>query len=192
MSQKAHCCSCGCKAPAGVSQVATEAGGLLSQCDVLLGSLSDPIYQAESGFIRGGSIGKHIRHTLDHYAAILAGLDGRTPIDYDHRERGVPVESDRHAAQAQIRRISDALASLNDDAMRQSVEIRVMLNAAGDEARLGSTLGREIAFATHHGVHHVAMMKAIAGEFGVCFSDDLGKAPSTLNYERSRGATATA
>jgi hypothetical protein len=51
---------------------------------------------------------------------------------------------------------------------------------------LVSTLGRELAFATHHAVHHQAMMKAIAFEFGVEVEECFGKAPATVNAERTR------
>ena len=58
-----------------------------------------------------------------------------------------------------------------------------MISSSGETEVLATTLGRELAFATHHGVHHVAMMRAIACEHGVLLNEDMGKAPSTLNNE---------
>jgi uncharacterized damage-inducible protein DinB len=60
-----------------------------------------------------------------------------------------------------------------------------MVAGDGSCATLSTTIGRELAFATHHGVHHQAMMRAIAGEFGVDVSPTFGKAPSTINHELS-------
>jgi hypothetical protein len=59
-----------------------------------------------------------------------------------------------------------------------------MLSGDGHEAELESTLGRELVFATHHAIHHHAMMSAIASEFGIKVGPDFGKAPSTINHER--------
>jgi hypothetical protein len=59
-----------------------------------------------------------------------------------------------------------------------------MLTSDGVDAELGSTLGRELAFATHHAVHHHAMLGAIAAELGVATPPEFGKAPSTIRHER--------
>lgn len=65
-----------------------------------------------------------------------------------------------------------------------------MVAESGLEVDLASTLGRELAFATHHAVHHAAMMKAIASEFGVTAETAFGKAPSTLLYEHASSSKA--
>jgi hypothetical protein len=164
--------------------VLRAADALLGQCGEIVRVIDDEVYVLPSRVLRGGTIGKHLRHTLDHYAAIVADAVGGNPIDYDHRVRGVPVETDRGAAGDEIRSVRTALAGLRG-AAHEPVRIRVMLAAEGAEALLDSTLAREIAFATHHGIHHVAMMKAIAAEAGVLLGDEVGKAPSTLQFERS-------
>src|SRR5215467_1085665 len=48
-----------------------------------------------------GSIGEHVRHTLDHIAALLKA-DGFQPLSYDHRQRGSAVETDLQAAVEQV------------------------------------------------------------------------------------------
>jgi uncharacterized damage-inducible protein DinB len=157
---------------------------LLGQCVQIVEAVDDAAYSRPSAVLRGGSIGKHLRHTLDHYAAIVAHAVGGEPIDYDHRARGVSVETDRVAARSHIAMLRTGVAGLRG-AASEPVTIRVMVSGDGAEALLESTVAREVAFATHHGVHHVAMMKAIAGEMGVEFGDEVGKAPSTIQYERS-------
>jgi len=69
------------------------------------------------------------------------------------------------------------------------VRVRVMLCADGQHAELGSTLGRELAFAAHHAVHHHAMVAAIAAEFGLSAPDGFGRAPSTIHHEHAAGQT---
>lgn len=168
----------------GAPPSAAAAGAaLLRQCAAFVRQLDDAAYAADSATIRGGTIGKHVRHVLDHFrAAIEQGTAGRV-IDYDHRERNVPMETDRAAALAAIDTLGERLGTLRESDLVLPVRVRVMLTADGAEVELGSTLGRELAFAAHHAVHHHAMLKAMASEFGVHAPPEFGKAPSTLRHE---------
>ncbi|QKK09642.1 MAG: hypothetical protein HND58_16695 [Planctomycetota bacterium] len=163
--------------------VLDAAAGLLGQCGRIVEAMDDESYCCTSTVLAGGTIGKHLRHTLDHFGAILTGTQRDEAIDYDHRARGVAVETDRSAAIEQIDGLRSGLTGLQND-LGGPVRIRVMLSGDGTEAELDSTVVREVAFATHHGIHHVAMMKAIAGEMGVSLDGDIGKAPSTIQHER--------
>lgn len=159
---------------------------LLDQCAEFLGAINPASYTCESRTIRGGTLGKHVRHVVDHFAAALAAYRLGEVIDYDHRERHVPMEEDPGVAIATIRGVCAQMSALSESDLRNPVRIRVMLAGDGSETTLDSTLGREFFFAMHHGIHHLAMMKAIAQEFGVETGPDFGKAPSTINYESSR------
>lgn len=166
--------------------VGIAAVALLDQCAAFIQSIPERVYTADATTIRGGTIGKHVRHSLDHFAAALHGHSGAEPIDYDHRARNVPMETDRESAVAAIRSMQSMIASLGEAELGSPVRIRVMLSSDGVDAVLASTLARELAFATHHAIHHNTMMKTIAAEFGLEVGDEFGKAPSTLNYESSR------
>jgi len=175
----------------GCEILAAAAGALLAQCEGFVLDLPDAAYTAESVTLRGGTVGKHLRHTLDHFAAALGWATGgevasQDAIDYDRRERNVPMETDRHAAIAGIAQLRERLAEVSLQALDAPVRVRVMVSGDGQEAELRSTLGRELAFATHHAVHHQAMMQAIAREFGLEAAGGFGKAPSTLKFERGR------
>lgn len=161
--------------------LAAAADGVLAQCEAMVLAVPDAAYAVESIVMRGGTFGKHLRHTLDHFAAAAAS---EAVIDYDRRIRDVPMESDRHAALSAIAGLRERIALLADAPLASPVRVRVMVSAQGHEHELPSTLGRELAFATHHAVHHQAMMKAIAGEFGIDTDDRAGKAPSTLHHAR--------
>ncbi|MCA9287652.1 MAG: hypothetical protein KDA05_03655 [Phycisphaerales bacterium] len=165
--------------------VAAAAGAVLEQCARFIQCLPEGCYARESRLIRGGTIGKHVRHTVDHFAAAVGGLDAGEPIDYDHRSREVPMETTPSVAIEAIGRLRDRLGSLDAPAMGRPVRIRVMVAGDGTEATLDSSLGRELHFAFHHAVHHHAMLKAIAGEFGVEAPSEFGIAPSTVNYQRT-------
>lgn len=133
-----------------------------------------------------GTIGKHTRHSLDHFAAALSGFGRHAEeIDYDHRQREVPMETSRAAAISAIRAMNDSLVSIGPEADGQPVRVRLMLSGDGALGAFTSTLGRELAFAAHHALHHHAMMRVIADEFGVVCPPDFGKAPSTVHFEHS-------
>jgi len=170
-----------------VQGICQAADAILGQCAGLIERLDDEAYTTESKVIRGGSFGKHVRHELDHYSALLKGHDRGTTIVYDHRERGVGVETDRRAALDTIAALRGRLGGLGAEDLEAKATVQVMLSGEGDEAEAESTLAREVWFATHHAIHHHAMMKTIAQEFGVDAGPDFGKAPSTINFERASG-----
>lgn len=169
--------------PGAAALVIGQCLSILDQCEGLLAAVEPQAFTAPSSRMQSGTIGKHIRHTLDHFSAPLAALAGE-PIDYDHRVRGTSVESDPSAARAQLREVRDSLASLGEHNCGRKVVIRVMVSGCGQCADLESTLARELAFASHHAVHHLAMITTIAGEFGLAMPEGFGKAPSTIAHDR--------
>lgn len=168
----------------GAPAVAAAADAILRQCAGFVEALPGRAYAADSRVIAGGTVGKHVRHVLDHFSAIFVGLDTGEAIMYDRRERNVPMETSAAAASRCVAELRARLQGTNAARLDAPVRVRVMLAGDGSEAELGSTLARELAFATHHAVHHHAMMKAIAQEHGCVADAEFGKAPSTINYER--------
>jgi hypothetical protein len=171
------------------SAPAKAAAALLDQAARFIESLTDDTFVTPSTRIHGGTIGKHFRHCLDHFAAALSPLiasfqgAAESVIDYDHRERNVPMESSRAVAIAEIRAVRESLLTTGALDVSRLVTVRVMLTSDGEEAELPSTFGRELAFATHHAVHHHAMIRSIAEEFGASVPPEFGKAPATLHFE---------
>ncbi|GAB4385814.1 MAG: hypothetical protein Kow0022_13080 [Phycisphaerales bacterium] len=166
-----------------ITGVASQADFMLAQCASFIECVPTETFARESDRVRGGTIGKHVRHTLDHYRAILDGFEQSAVVDYDHRRRNVPIESDRRLALEAVAEIRQRIRMLDADALSARVRIRVMLAADGSEAELDSTLARELAFASHHAIHHNALMKAIAAEFEIDTPPEFGVAPSTLNFQ---------
>lgn len=171
-----------------ITGVRDAAGALLAQAAELLEAMSDEAYSAPSTVLPGGTIGKHLRHVVDHFAAPL--IDGQDEscecVDYDHRDRDVPMETDRTAAIEKINSLRDCIAKLDADRLRAPMRIRVMLAGDGTSAEMPSSLGRELFFAFHHAVHHNAMIGAIAREHGIDTVEGFGTAPSTLNHEAAQ------
>ncbi|KAG7340874.1 hypothetical protein IV203_024417 [Nitzschia inconspicua] len=164
--------------------------------------------------IVGASIGQHVRHSMDHIelAAQMAiqcttascndGGRGSSSssvnqrqIHYDLRQRGGSDEYDMDDAEGRIRRVChmiqhEAVRPDDDDYSFEphAVSVYFMLSGEdGDEFRLPSTIYRELGFAAHHAIHHMAMVKVIAQETFQLSPERLplnfGKAPSTVNFE---------
>lgn len=173
----------------GTGPVAAAAVAMMDRCEWFVRSVPGDKYAVESRTLQGGTIGKHIRHTLDHFRAVLEAANLRDcVIDYDHRQRAVPMETQPGEAIKAIREIRERLLSLNAEMLDAAVRVRVMVSGDGAEAELGSTLARELAFVSHHAVHHHAMLGAIAAEHGIVVDGEFGRAPSTVSYERSSKA----
>lgn len=167
--------------------LAAAADDLLSKTAAFLEALPAGAISGPSARLRGGTIGKHIRHTLDHYIAALAGLSGSV-VDYDRRERGGDVETNVPAAVHAVREVRKAIRAIDPASYGRTVHVRVLVTSEGPEpveAEFQSTFARELAFVTHHAVHHHAMIKCIAEEFGARPGEDFGKAPSTVRHERA-------
>src|SRR3954467_6769134 len=70
--------------PTGCEPLVAAADEVLSQCESLVQGATDAAYAADSQTMRGGTLGKHIRHTLDHFAAALEVVtDPARVICYD-------------------------------------------------------------------------------------------------------------
>ena len=126
-----------------------------------------------------GSIGEHVRHALDHIAALVSHT-GTEPLCYDHRERGTAVESDATAALRRILRLKATFDGLSHRRLDTPICVRTQLSADGDECESWSSFGRELAFVMNHTVHHQALIAALLAVEGVEIPDDrFGYAPST-------------
>ncbi|MFK7759151.1 MAG: hypothetical protein AB8C13_04300 [Phycisphaerales bacterium] len=165
-----------------VLNVVHSADAILEQLAGYIDLVNDEQFCRASALFPGGTVGKHIRHTLDHFRASI-----NTPcievIDYDHRSRGVDVETSKAAALDAITQLRTCLGSFSEDDLGEAVVTKVMCSGDGQCAELGSTRGREIFFALHHAIHHNAILKAIGSELGLELEPGFGTAPSTINFE---------
>lgn len=98
------------KVLSGIEQVPTCLLAMLDQQESLLDSIDNEIYTFQSPLLHG-SVGQHIRHSLDHLRkpleTVVANKEGeKVPsILYDRRERHTIIEIDHLAARAQVKEI---------------------------------------------------------------------------------------
>lgn len=168
--------------------------------------------------VLGASIGQHFRHSMDHIelialvsaakcssaAAHEASTAEPADIHYDLRVRGGTLEKDMDEARNRIvsvvgvlDEVTTALSTAKNDEVEElasfiansPVNAQFFLTAdENEESKLPSTVARELGFAAHHAIHHLAMVRVIALETAGLSVEDLpdhfGRAPSTIKHDR--------
>lgn len=155
----------------------------LQQGISFLESVPRDIYGRSCEEVFNSSIGGHIRHNLDHYAAFLDGFeDGR--IDYDARRREADIEEDPLAAVELSRRLLEQMSGISEADPDRPLEIR--MDDGGDSCWSRTSPRRELQFLLSHTIHHYALIVCIATRYGVSdFPESFGIAPSTISYRKS-------
>lgn len=161
---------------------ATQVAGLLEQLASVVERLDDGQYRAEPAREVSGSIGGHVRHCLDHIAALTNGF-GRRQVCYDVRLRGTPVESQRDAAQVEIAWLLSQVRGVQAAALDRPLDVVLSVDTAGATSVVRSTVARELAFVASHTVHHFAIIALLLREMGVSVPPRFGYAPSTPSPE---------
>jgi hypothetical protein len=154
---------------------------VLRQAVAVLQRMDDATYGAGGAAPGVSPVGVHFRHVFDHYRAFLMGL-ATDEIDYDARNRQVPLESDRQLAIAaalgflgDLDRITPGMA---DRPMR--ITLRSVAEEGGAPDWSHSSLKRELQFLVSHTVHHYALIKELLRRSGFDAGEEFGVAPSTL------------
>jgi len=150
----------------------------LKRCRAIMDALTPEQYRfAPPGH---GSLGEHVRHTVDHFQCFLRGLE-MGEIDYDTRERNPALEANPEVAGRAMDDLLDALAEV-DLPPDQPVSVIETVAPGHGPRRSRSTVGRELSFLSGHTIHHVALMRLIAHRAGAQPINESDLAFSTENY----------
>jgi uncharacterized damage-inducible protein DinB len=151
---------------------------LLDEMEALLIGLDAETYSGRFAPGISGSIGEHVRHCLDHLAALLT-VDPAATLSYDRRRRGTAVETDASAAIRQIAEHRRVLGTWGRRSLDEPIRVSSLIAASGESVTGWSTLGRELAFVMSHTIHHQALIAVLLAIRGLGVPDRLGYAPST-------------
>ncbi|MCW4152145.1 DinB family protein [Halomonas sp. 18H] len=165
------------------SHLAEEACDTLGQLMALLQKMSADQYGSAQTIDSRQSVGKHVRHIIDHFDALLTGMSdaGEWVIDYEHRQRDLAVEQDPKVAVQNLERLRGSLAELATWST-QKHPLHVT-HATGDQPSwLASSLERELVFLTSHAIHHMAIIALLADSSEIEVAPTFGVHPSTLRY----------
>nr|WP_298249163.1 hypothetical protein [uncultured Halomonas sp.] len=154
----------------------------LYQLESLLVAVSPTAYRRGFDAEARQTLGRHVRHILDHYQALLNGVDVAC-IDYEARVREPDLEQDPAVARERLGQIREGLTRLGEYATA-SLQVRYPVDEAGDSLSLTTSLARELAFLTSHTVHHMALLQVLARQLEMKLPADFGVHPSTLRHWR--------
>jgi hypothetical protein len=130
------------------------------------------------------SSGTHMRHIIDHYLALIAGLS-QGLINYDVRHRGDKVELEPELAQAKLHQIAYWLQSLASTDLNKTMVLSTEISVTETKIlSVPTSLARELIFAGSHAVHHYAMIAQISQQQKMDLPDSFGIAPATATYLR--------
>ena len=156
---------------------------VLNQGETLLSELDDEAYVRKLPTALNASIGGHYRHCLDHFRTLVnAAHEGS--LNYDQRERGTLVETDRFAALNATRALRDAYKRLPEACVEREIEVTCKTSYVTSGSHLSvSTIGREIMYVVAHAVHHYALIGIMGELMGSKMPVGFGVAPSTAKFQ---------
>lgn len=156
---------------------------VLNQGEMLLGEIGNEVYTRKLPAAFNASIGGHYRHCLDHFRSLIDSATAGD-LNYDHRERGTLVETDRFAALNATRGLREACEQLSADCLTRSLVVTCKTSYATSGSQVAaSTVGREMMYVVAHAVHHYALIGIMTGLMGVKIPAGFGVAPSTLKHQ---------
>lgn len=150
----------------------------------LLDMITDEQYSLTRPPVFKSPIGCHLRHCLDHVDLFAANW--RTgQVDYDARDRGTRIETDRLAARDEMNRLIPLLAEIGKRDMVRALRVKMdcgECNPGGEVTWAESSVMRELQFLVSHTVHHYALISMILQMEGITPDESFGYAPATLKF----------
>ena len=152
----------------------------------VLRSLPEDKYSHTEAPIFEASLGKHIRHVIDHYLSFERDII-KGSVDYDQRKRDTQLELDKEYAIKRIKDVQQWLHALRHEASsNQRLEVVICSNVnIPDGAVSGSSITRELQFLQSHSIHHFALIAIMLRFYGLVVPREFGIAPSTLVHEET-------
>ncbi len=164
----------------------------LTQANIqVLRQLSDTLAGLDhTGYTHRGrhgssSIGRHVRHVIDHYRCFFRRADGK-PIDYDDRARQSGIETGLPLA---LKALSDIMHQLSrfEAGDNGNVEVRISSSPGLDPEPVESSLQRELLFLQSHTIHHMAVIHLMLNLLSIPVDPLFAMAPSTLDFLARNG-----
>jgi uncharacterized damage-inducible protein DinB len=156
--------------------------GIFSQLTQLINQLTEQDYTTPIQSLGSGTIGQHLRHTLEFFICLEKGCDQKV-VNYDNRAHDKLIESDIYIALAALHKIQDFI-------VRQESNIPLTLEVGYDlhtniPVTVQTNFQRELVYNIEHAVHHMAIIKIGLREIAplIELPADFGIAASTVRYQ---------
>ncbi|TWX46548.1 hypothetical protein [Colwellia hornerae] len=135
------------------------------------------------------SAGTHMRHIIDHYLAIISGIENKM-INYDLRVRGGQIELSPELAGVKLNEIANWIQSMSEDKLNKVITLATEVSVTNKNIqKVQTSIARELVFAGSHAVHHYAMIAQITfAQHSAAQTAELpqnfGFAPATATFLR--------
>jgi uncharacterized damage-inducible protein DinB len=126
------------------------------------------------------SIGKHVRHIIDHYTCFFRTL-AESYVDYDNRTRVSVLETSVDAASSILNEIVRQLSDLRHLTPGQ-ISVYISIDPNERVAPVESNLKRELLFLQSHTLHHMAVIQLMLDLLGSQVEPEFAYAPSTKKF----------
>ncbi|MCY7294643.1 DinB family protein [Alteromonas sp. a30] len=167
-----------------VEKVISSQLEILGQGKQFLLSCSNAAYNHITAPHFTSSPGKHMRHVLDHYLAIMNSNDTGL-IDYDKRNRDTSIESELDSALSLLESIENWLSALTSEELLRTLDVKSEISVSETQVlTCPSNVARELMFVGSHAVHHFSLISAMMSLTGTQLDNDFGVAPATLSHQR--------
>ena len=135
-----------------VHDIVAENVHAIGQLIELLENLPGRLYRQSFGQRKQHVIGKHVRHIIDHYSALLsATASPGALLDYENRNRDLSLETDRRAG---ANRLSEILRTLRSRFSADHFDGLAMLHTSDEQGQVVKTsVDRELVFLASHTIH---------------------------------------
>ena len=155
---------------------------VINQLKELLCQLSPEEYTAKLAVLNYGSIGQHVRHTIEFFQCLIKGISCGI-VDYDGRERNLQIENNLLFTLNTLSEIEGKIT--NESNLHQPVNVRVTYNER-DFQLVESNFMRELVYLVEHAIHHFALIRiGIQENFShITLEPTFGVAYSTIRYQQ--------
>jgi hypothetical protein len=164
---------------------------VLNQGEALLSEIENDQYTRKLPSAFNASMGGHYRHCLDHFRSLLDSATAGD-LNYDHRERGTLIETDRFAALNATRELRSAYQQLPAARLERALNVtcKTSYGSKGSQTA-SSSIAREVMYTVAHAVHHYALIGIMGGLMELEMPQGFGVAPSTVKFQSSKVLSGT-
>ena len=141
----------------------------------IIKELPETNYNKPCKYLSNASIGKHTRHIIELYQALLSGYNSGE-VCYDNRKRDEKIEQEKNYAIEQLNILKELLEKPNK-------QLALSYQLGGNKVRIESNYYREIMYNLEHVIHHQALIKvAVLKNKNIQLCSEFGVAKSTIEY----------
>ena len=145
------------------------------QITELLNQLSEEEYIFCHTELSSATIGEHTRHIIEMYQSLLKSYTSGT-VNYDKRERNIPIQTDKKAA-------INAINTILENITLENIEMTLEQGVEKVTFKVQTNYFRELLYNLEHSIHHQALIKvAVLKNKNIQLCSEFGVAKSTIEY----------